>query len=306
MVAFVLSGGGPRGALQAGALQVLLERGIQPDMLVGTSAGAINAAYLACDPTLAGAYRLAEIWRHLTKEQIYPGGLLKAIWHVLTHRDSIYCNDRLRSFLESHAPSGARLFRDLAVRLYIVATDLLSGNPYVFGEPDEPLIDAMMASSALPPALPPWPYRGRVLVDGAVAANLPVGVAIEKGATEIYALETLGNSPPRRLRPNLWEIALWSIDALVHQQVDRDMMLCAAHPEVTLHRIVLATRRRLAFDDFSQAAALIAEGREAATAYLDAWKRGAVGKQAEYGDGWRRSLQRLRNKIVSAARVKRG
>ena len=149
MIAFVLSGGGPRGALQAGALQVLLEKGIRPDILVGTSAGAVNAAYLAADPTPAAAYRLGDVWRRLTKEQLFGGGVLQAAWHLLTHRDSLYCNDRLRSYFETHSPTRERFFRGLAVRLYIVATDLLTRRPYVFGEDrDEPLLDALMASSA--------------------------------------------------------------------------------------------------------------------------------------------------------------
>jgi NTE family protein len=306
VIAFVLSGGGPRGALQAGALQILLEKGIRPDLLVGTSAGAINAAYLAADPTLAAAHRLGDIWRRLTKDQIYAGGILRAVWHLLSHRDSIYCNDRLRALLESYSSGNTRLFRGLAVRLYIVATDLLTRQPYVFGEnPEEPLLDALMASSALPPALPPWRYGGHLFVDGAVSANLPVGVAIEKGATEIYALEAREDAPVMRLRPNVIEVAVWSIETLMHQQRDREMALCEAHPGVTLHHLVLSSRQRLSFDDFGKAATLISEGRETAMAYLDTWRAAAVGRRYTLTQNWRHGLRQVKRRVaVSVSKTK--
>ena len=77
MLAFVLSGGGNRGALEVGALRVLVERGIRPEMLVGTSAGAVNAAMVASDPTLEGMQRLVNAWREVTKYDVYPGNHLK-------------------------------------------------------------------------------------------------------------------------------------------------------------------------------------------------------------------------------------
>jgi len=158
MIAFVLSGGGNRGALQVGALQVLLETGIRPDMLVGTSAGAINAAFLATDPTPAGASRLGEIWQQVTKENAYPGGPLRVIWHLLTHRDSLYPHENLKAFVEAHTPPGARSFRQSAVPLYIVATDLRNGSLYIFGEDaEDTIVDAIMASTAVPLSSLPGP-----------------------------------------------------------------------------------------------------------------------------------------------------
>ena len=149
MIAFVLSGGGPRGALQAGALQVLLENGIYPDILVGTSAGALNAAYLAWQPTPSAAGHLIDIWTRLTRQQIFFGGLLSACWHVLKHGDSLYCNDRLKAFVESTLPSDVHSFHDLARRLYVVATNLATGLPYIFGNDlHEPRVRGLTQGSA--------------------------------------------------------------------------------------------------------------------------------------------------------------
>jgi NTE family protein len=294
MIAFVLGGGGNRGALQAGALQALLEAGIRPELLVGASAGAINAAFLAADPTPAEARQLAELWQQVTKDDIYPGGPLRVAWHLLTHRDSLYPSHNFRAFLETHAPPDGRYFHQLAVPLYITTTDLRTGRLYLFGEnPEESVLDAVMASISAPPLHPPWLHHGRLLVDGGVAANLPVGVAVEKGATEVYALEVWGGQPPRKAHWNLWETAIWSIGALMRQQWERDLALVAAHPEVTLHHLPLYTERPLRFDDFSQAAELIAEGREAAEAYLAAWNLPAVIQEDQRSRGGRQVFHRL-------------
>lgn len=294
MIAFVLGGGGNRGALQVGALQALLEAGIRPEMLVGASAGAVNATFLAGDPTPAGVRRLGDIWQQVTKEDVYPGGPLRVIWHLLTHRDSLYPSDNFRAFLEANAPPGVRFFYQVAAPLYIVAADLATGRPFIFGnEIEEQVLDAVMASVAVPPLHPPWRHRGRLLVDGGVAANLPVGVAVEKGATEVYALEVWGGQPPRKAHWNLWETAIWSIGALMRQQWERDLALVAAHPEVTLHHLPLYTERPLRFDDFSQAAELIAEGREAAAAYLAAWNLPAVIQEDQRSQGGRQVFHRL-------------
>lgn len=293
MIAFVLGGGGNRGALQVGALQVLLEASIRPELLVGASAGAVNAAFLAADPTPAGARRLGDIWQQVTKNDVYPGGPLRVAWHLLTHRDSLYPSHNFRAFLEAHAPPDGPVFHQLAVPLYIVAAELRTGHLHLFGEnPEESVLDAVMASVAVPPLYAPWPHRGRLLVDGGVAANLPVGVAVEKGATELYALEVWGRQPPQQACPepaegshwNLWEIALWSIGALMRQQWERDLALCAAHPEVMLHHLPLYPERPLRFDDFSQAAELIAEGREAADLSLGAWEQASKGEKGRFID----------------------
>ena len=274
MIAFVLSGGGNRGAMQVGALQVLLEAGIQPEMFVGTSAGAVSAAFLATNPTPTGAYRLGEIWQNMAKVDVYPGGPLSVIWHLFTHRDSFYPSNNFRAFLETHAPPGTSTFRQLAVDLYIVATDLITGGPYIFGaDTDENLLDALMASVSLPPLFAPWRYKDRLLVDGGVAASLPVRTAGEKGATEVYALEIQREMLTKKSRWNIKEIGTRSIYAMIRQQWERDFALCAVDPEVTIHHLVLQTRQPLAFDDFSHGAELIAEGREVAEAYLAAQDR---------------------------------
>jgi NTE family protein len=105
-VAFAMSGAGNYGSLQVGALQVLLERGIRPDTLIGTSAGAMNAAYLALDPTVDGAHRLAEHWRSAANEALSRGDVLLMLWRLIAKRDGLLPNDHLRRFIERTLPPG--------------------------------------------------------------------------------------------------------------------------------------------------------------------------------------------------------
>lgn len=271
MRAFVVGGGGNVGSMQVGALQVLMEAGIRPDLLVGASAGALNAAFLGGDPTPTGAQRLGTIWEQATKADVYPGGILQVALHLLTHRDSLYPSDSLRRFLERHIPAEHRFFHKLSLPTYIVATDLRTGRVYLFGEDlRDTVLDAVLASTAAPPLRAPWPYRDHLLVDGSVAANVPIHVAVQHGATEIYALEVWRRQPSRRDRWTLLDIAAWTVRALMYQQWERDLSLYAASPAITLHHLPLYVDRRLAFDDFSQADALIAQGRIAAETYLNA------------------------------------
>jgi NTE family protein len=129
-------------------------------------------------------------------------------------------------------------------------------------------MDALMASTANPPLFPPWNYRGLHLLDGGVAANSPLGIATQKGATEIYALEIEGEWTTGDGHWDIFEISARSVDALIDQQLRWDRALWAMHSEVHLRPFQLYAGRRVRFDDFGQMEALISDGREAARAYL--------------------------------------
>ena len=85
-VAFVLSGGANRGALEVGVLQVLLEHDIRPQILVGTSVGAINAAFLATNPTLEGARWLELMWRQASEKVVERRDYVAALLRFMTER----------------------------------------------------------------------------------------------------------------------------------------------------------------------------------------------------------------------------
>ena len=168
MVAFVFGGGGSRGAMEAGGVKALHERGIRPDIVVGSSAGAMNAAFLAIDPTAEGVERLCGIWRDLRTRRAAPGTFLSKIWRVARGKPSIVAGDALRAFVDQNIPAEKQTFGQLsAVKLYITAANLQTSTLYLYGEDwRASLADAVMASSAFPGVFPPVQIGGWQYVDG--------------------------------------------------------------------------------------------------------------------------------------------
>ena len=172
--AFVLAGGGNQAVCQVGMLKALLERGIVPDVLIGTSAGACNASVIATMPNLAGVQRLEETWHSLRGDVVFPGGRLSRAWNLLTRDDHLFENDGLRALIANGSTPAT--FSELRVPLRVVACDLDTGEEVVFAA--GPLEPALLASTALPGLFPPIRYDGRVLVDGAVVDTVPLSHAL--------------------------------------------------------------------------------------------------------------------------------
>lgn len=178
-VALVLCGGGSRGALEVGFYRALAEMGVVIDFIAGSSIGALNGAFIAAG---VSATELCELWHNVRFRDIF--GLNWRSLVNLRASDSIYDNKRLKRFLERHLP--ARRFEDLQTSLSVLATDLWTGESVLMEQGD--LIEAVLASVAYPGLLPPVSFQGRQLVDGGITNNLPLDVAVEKGATTTLAI----------------------------------------------------------------------------------------------------------------------
>lgn len=182
--AFVFAGGGSLGAIQVGMLHALLQAGMQPDFVVGSSVGAINAAYFAGSPDIAGVTRLAEIWTQLRRADVFPLTLSTAL-SVFRHPDNIVDPDGLRRLIEDHLAFDK--LEDARVPLHVMATDMQGvGVRLSTG----PATEAILASAAVPAIFPPVEIAGRQLMDGAIAANTPLRLAVELGAKRIVILPT--------------------------------------------------------------------------------------------------------------------
>ena len=277
MITFVLSGGGNRGGLEVGAMWALIERGVRPEMLVGTSAGAINSAAVATDPTLAGVQRLADAWLEVTRRDVYPGNVLTMLLRFLLGRDSLFSNRRFHRFVQTHIEPKARTFADVqGARLYITAVDLNTGALHVFGDdPDDSLVDAIMASTALLPYLPPWEYKGRRYIDGGAAACLPLSVALERGASEIYAVDLTYAGHARRSIHGVIPILFQAADIMVHQLRQRDVAEARRRLGARLHYIPMPIHKDLSPFDFRHTGEMIEEGRRRTVAYLETLERSA-------------------------------
>jgi NTE family protein len=154
-VAFVLSGGASLGAIQVGMLRALYEHGVAPDLIVGTSAGALNAAFIASRPQApATAEALAAIWRDLRRGEVFPLNPLTGLLGFLGARDHLVPESGLRKLIARHV-EGERL-EEMPIPLHVVAVDVLSGEELRLSR--GPLADAVLASAAIPAVLEPVPW----------------------------------------------------------------------------------------------------------------------------------------------------
>jgi NTE family protein len=185
--AFVLSGGASLGSVQVGMLEALYEREIHPDLIVGTSAGALNGAFIASrSQTIATARELAAVWSGLSRNQVFPLNPLTGVLGFLGTRTQLVPDSGLRALVRRHLVVDR--LEDSVIPLHVVATDVRSGAEVRLSAGS--LLEAVLASSAIPGVLPPVEWEGRLLIDGSVANNVPISHAIELGANEIYVLPT--------------------------------------------------------------------------------------------------------------------
>ena len=185
--AFVLSGGASLGAVQAGMLRALYERAIAPDLIVGTSVGAINGAFISSRPTRPEtADDLAAVWHRLGRSQVFPVNPLSGFLGFFGVRNNLVPDGALRRLLREHLQF--ELLEDARIPLHAITTDLLSGTELRLSK--GPALEALMASAAIPGIFPPVRWDGRDLVDGGVCNNAPISDAIALGAETIYVLPT--------------------------------------------------------------------------------------------------------------------
>lgn len=182
--AFVFAGGGSLGAIQLGMLREILAEGEKPDFVVGASVGALNAAYFASDCSVECLARLEEIWCGLRRADIFPFTLSSA-WGLLRRPEGVVDPGPLRRLIESRLPY-PRL-EDAATPVHIMATD---AQGFAVCLSRGSAVDAILASAAIPGVFPPVPVDGQVLMDGAVAANTPIRLAVKLGARRIIVFTT--------------------------------------------------------------------------------------------------------------------
>ncbi len=271
VTALVLAGGGIRGAVQIGMLQVLAEHGFLPDRIYGSSVGAVNSVAFAGDPTPSGVERMARIWTGLTSDDVYPQSRLHGPWLYFQQRDSVYSNWGLRKIVEEEI--AFERLEESVVPVEVVATSLTDGRErwFTYG----PAVDAVLASAAIPALFPPVEIDGELFIDGGVVNNVPIRRAIDAGATTIVVLLC---SPPvyepsKPKRPV--EAMLNALFISVHARFARDMAHLPPGVEVILCAGSEGGSRD--FDNFSTTEALIAEGRKEASEVVRRYGLGRSG-----------------------------
>lgn len=270
MIAWALSGGGNRGPIQVGAMRALFERNITPEILVGTSAGALNSAFTAADPTAQNNEKLAQLWLNTRSQDIFPKPRWLMILRAVFAGNGLD-DDKARSkTFTRYLPPGITTFGDLKAKLYLTAADLQTGRLFLYGDlPSARLIEATLCSTALPVVWDPELINGHQFVDGGVIANIPISIAMDRGATEIYALD-LQDGGPYSQKKGVIDIALHTIGVQTYQQAVRDIQRALDAPGITLHYISLGDIfNTVDIQDFSHTAEMIEQGYQRMKQYLD-------------------------------------
>jgi NTE family protein len=255
---------------------VLFERGLRPDILVGASAGALNAAWLATHPSLACSKELARIWREEGPDLYSALNPISAVLRLARGKESILSNEPLLEFILRWIPAEATFAEYIRPRLYTVAARLSDGCLRVFGDrPDDRILDGLMASTAIPPLLPPWRVDGEDYVDGGVFTDLPLQVAALRGADEIIGLLNcvqLGPWENGALRGALATTAR-AVSILLERQTEMEAETLRGRPGIRLDVIRLQAEMDPGFWNFEQGEMLVAAGRCDAERYFDRLRR---------------------------------
>jgi NTE family protein len=218
-VAFVLSGGASLGSIQVGMLQALTANGIRPDMVVGTSVGAVNGAWLAGGDTEADLAQLADIWRGLNRDDVFPVSPFTGLFGLAGWSNHLIPDRALRHLLRRHLRF--ERLEDAPITLHVVATDVLTGVDVQLSQGNA--IEAIMASAAIPGIFPPVRIGGRLLMDGGVVENTPIGHAVGLGATTVWVLPSGGACSIEKVPENALGMALHAILLAISQRIAFDI-----------------------------------------------------------------------------------
>jgi NTE family protein len=259
--AFVFSGGGSLGAIQVGMLRVLVSYGLKPDFVVGASVGAINASYFARGPDAECVARLEQIWSGLRRADIFPFTLTSA-FGLIRHRGYIVDPGKLRRVVETNLPCSR--IEDAKIPLHITATTqqgigirLSSGSA----------VDAILASTAIPGVFPAVDTNGEALMDGAVAANTPVRLAADLGASRIIILPTgyacALKEPPRRAIAR----ALHAITLMIAWQLIYELERMSE--DIQVHLVPTLCPLAVSPFDFSKSKELIERAAQATQKWIE-------------------------------------
>jgi len=229
--AFVLGGGGARGAMQVGALRALLEAGIKPDLLVGTSIGAINATGLALwGVNLEGVEALERAYQRMADSQLMDPHLFQFAWNAVSRRPNHLGSCNARKFLIAEGVTPDFRFNQINnVCLATVAADLHTGEPIIYGwDAEQSVMEGVMASFAIPPWFAPIEKDGQYIIDGGALSNLPIESAIMLGATEIIALDLHDPDPHADTNKKIDPLLMNLASAVTQRQRSLEMELASA------------------------------------------------------------------------------
>jgi NTE family protein len=266
-------------------LQALFESGYSPDLLVGTSIGAVNAAFLAVNGArIESIPGLVEAWKDASIADLLPANYLWLSLRTIVNRPMASLFDRMRGFYIAHGLDPALTFGDIEnVKLILVAADLNSGDPILYGkDPGQSVLDGLMASTALPPWISPMRLNGRLLMDGGAVSNLPIEPAMVAGARRIIALDLYDPRGAVNAAPGFGQFLGKLLLTVAKRQAALELALASKH-EVSVRRIELVGRDPVQMWDFQHTTDLINQGYRIGKQAIQSWPRA-------FWERWRHKL----------------
>lgn len=266
--AFVFGGGGVLGATQVGMLRALLAHGVLPDVVVGSSVGAVNGAMLATDPGMPTVQRLQELWTSLSRSGVFADSVVSQVARLAQQRTHLHSSLPLRKLLEQHLP--VERIEELPVRFECVAASIERSVAHWFS--DGSVIDAVVASCAVPGLFPPTRIGDEHFYDGGLVHSIPVGRAAQLGAQRIYVLQV--GRIERALRPPRWpwEVGLVAFEIARRNRFVEEMAMLS--PQLQVHLLPSGepdTRSlNVRYRDVRHVSARIERAYEATARYLAA------------------------------------
>ena len=241
-VAFVLGGGGMLGAAEVGMLRALAEVDVRPDLVVGTSVGAINGAMVAADPLVAPG-RLESLWRELADGGPFDSSLVRRIRTFARSRTHLHELHELRKMLTDALPVST--FEELSVPFQCVAASIERAAPRWFTA--GPLAEAVLASSAVPGLFPPVEIDGEHHYDGGLVHSIPLGRALAQGARTVYVLQVGRIEVPLEEPTSLLEVGLVTFEIARRNRFNEE--LARIPDDVDVHVLPTGDAEPVRYDD---------------------------------------------------------
>jgi NTE family protein len=261
--AFVLSGGASLGSIQVGMLQAVTAHGVRPDLIVGTSAGAVNGAWLAGGDTESDLAQLADIWRGIRRKDVFPSNTITGLLGLAGLGNHLVSDRGLRRLIRTYLRF--ERLEDAPIPLHVVATDVMSGADVRLSRGNA--IDAIVASAAIPGIFPPVSIDGRLLMDGGVVENTPIGHAVALGATTVWVLPSGGACGIAKVPDSALGMALHAILLAISQRIAFDIERYETQADLRVVPPVCPLPVSPA--DFSHAGELIDRARAQTEAWLE-------------------------------------
>jgi NTE family protein len=219
--AFVLGGGGVLGAVEVGMLRALLERDVRPDLVLGTSIGAFNGALVAAHPEPAVVERLTELWRSagIARDSGYGGRPFRSVRRAVASGTHLWSAEPLRQRLEDEL--GNLTFEELAVTFQVCAASIERSAEHWFTSGR--VVDAVVASAAVPGLLPPAKVGDEHFLDGGIVNSVPLGRAVALGATRVFVLQVGRIDRPLKPPKRPWEVARVSFEIARRHRFVREL-----------------------------------------------------------------------------------